>query len=128
MFPYRGEQGGGASEDRVSSRPDLNHLSFDFDWRSLPHRRDGAAYRGVGIPCQQPAPLNRAWAADHGEGAQKKEGADMQVIGLCRFSYPGEGGFQVTHDSLRARMAHLYAPARMEERFATFETKIKGPS
>lgn len=51
----------------------------------------------------------------------------MQVIGLCRFSYPGEGGFQVTHDSLEKRMDYLYAPARMEERFATFETMMLPP-
>lgn len=46
----------------------------------------------------------------------------MQVIGFCRFSYPAEGGFQVEHDSLAARQAYLYAPARIEERFRHFET------
>ncbi len=46
----------------------------------------------------------------------------MQVIGLCRFSYPAEGGFQVEHDSVDARTAYLYAPARMEERLRHFET------
>ena len=51
----------------------------------------------------------------------------MQVIGICRFSYPGEGGFQVEHRSLRERMDYLYAPARMEERFATFETMMLPP-
>jgi hypothetical protein len=45
----------------------------------------------------------------------------MQVIGLCRFSYPAEGGFQVEHGSVEDRMAYLYAPARMEERFRHFE-------
>ncbi|MDU8913652.1 putative rhamnosyl transferase [Aestuariicoccus sp. MJ-SS9] len=45
----------------------------------------------------------------------------MQVIGLCRFSYPAEGGFQVEHADLAERMAYLYAPARLEERFASFE-------
>lgn len=45
----------------------------------------------------------------------------MQVIGLCRFSWPAEGGFQVEHDDLATREAYLYAPARMEERFAHFE-------
>lgn len=48
-------------------------------------------------------------------------GADMQVIGLCRFSYPAIGGFQVEHESLAQREAFLYDPARMEERFRTFE-------
>lgn len=46
----------------------------------------------------------------------------MQVIGLCRFSYPALGGFQVEHDSTEERIAFLYAPERMEERFRLFET------
>jgi len=45
----------------------------------------------------------------------------MQVIGLCRFSYPAIGGFQVEHDSLAERIAYLYQPARLEERFRLFE-------
>ena len=45
----------------------------------------------------------------------------MQVIGLCRFSYPAIGGFQVEHDSIEERMAFLYNEARMEERFRLFE-------
>ena len=47
---------------------------------------------------------------------------DMQVIGLCRFSYPALGGFQVEHETIEERRAYLYAPERMEERFRTFET------
>lgn len=46
----------------------------------------------------------------------------MQVIGLCRFSYPAEGGFQVEHQTIEERSAYLYAPARIEERFRHFET------
>ena len=46
----------------------------------------------------------------------------MQVIGLCRFSYPAEGGFQVEHDDTAARAAYLYAPKRLDERFRHFET------
>lgn len=46
----------------------------------------------------------------------------MQVIGFCRFSWPARGGFQVEHESLAARRAHLYAPERMAERFRIFET------
>ncbi|WP_164660316.1 putative rhamnosyl transferase [Tropicibacter sp. Alg240-R139] len=46
----------------------------------------------------------------------------MQVIGLCRFSYPALGGFQIEHESLEARRRFLYDPARLEERFALFET------
>jgi hypothetical protein len=46
----------------------------------------------------------------------------MQVIGLCRFSYPAEGGFQVEHATTQERIAYLYAPARIEARFRHFET------
>ena len=46
----------------------------------------------------------------------------MQVIGICRFSWPGEGGFQVQHRDLDARISYLYDRARLEERFRTFET------
>lgn len=46
----------------------------------------------------------------------------MQVIGLCRFSYPAIGGFQVDFPTIEERIAYLYAPERMEERFALFET------
>lgn len=45
----------------------------------------------------------------------------MQVIGLCRFSYPAQGGFQVEHPTMQDRMAYLYAPARLAERFRHFE-------
>ncbi|MDC0738393.1 putative rhamnosyl transferase [Cognatishimia sp. SS12] len=50
------------------------------------------------------------------------QASDMQVIGLCRFSYPALGGFQVEHDSIEDRRAFLYAPERMEERLRMFET------
>lgn len=46
----------------------------------------------------------------------------MQVIGLCRFSYPAIGGFQIEHETLAEREAYLYAPARMEERLRLFES------
>lgn len=46
----------------------------------------------------------------------------MQVIGLCRFSYPAIGGFQIDFDSFQSKLDYLYAPARLNERFATFET------
>lgn len=45
----------------------------------------------------------------------------LQVIGLCRFSYPAIGGFQVDHDTIEGRIAYLYEDARLEERFALFE-------
>jgi len=46
----------------------------------------------------------------------------MQVLGLCRFSWPAIGGFQITHDTPQERARYLYAPARLEERFAYFES------
>lgn len=45
----------------------------------------------------------------------------LQVLGLCRFSYPALGGFQVEHESIEARRAMLYDPRRLEERFVWFE-------
>ena len=46
----------------------------------------------------------------------------MQAVGLCRFSYPAIGGFQVEHDSIEERIAYLYGTARLEERFRLLET------
>lgn len=54
------------------------------------------------------------------EGTAAK-GKVMQVIGICRFSYPAIGGFQVHHETPAARAAYLYDPARMDERFRYFE-------
>lgn len=47
---------------------------------------------------------------------------DMQAIGLCRFSYPAIGGFQVDHETTEERIAYLYSNDRLEERFRLFET------
>lgn len=46
----------------------------------------------------------------------------MRVLGICRFSYPAEGGFKRMHDTIEEREAYLYAPERMELRFRHFET------
>ncbi len=46
----------------------------------------------------------------------------MQVIGLCRFSYPALSSFQVVHDTVEQRRRHLYQPDRLEERFRLFES------
>lgn len=45
----------------------------------------------------------------------------LQILGLCRFSVPSTGGFQVSHESIEERRAFLYDPARLEQRFAWFE-------
>jgi hypothetical protein len=45
----------------------------------------------------------------------------LQVIGLCRFSYPAIGGFQVEHETIEDRIAYLYEKARLEERFRLME-------
>lgn len=45
----------------------------------------------------------------------------MQAIGLCRFSYPALGGFQIQHETTEDRIAFLYGEARLEERFRLFE-------
>ncbi|MEW2918746.1 putative rhamnosyl transferase [Ruegeria sp. ANG10] len=46
----------------------------------------------------------------------------MQVIGLCRFSFPALGSFQIEHETLEDRRRYLYSPERLEERFRLFET------
>lgn len=45
----------------------------------------------------------------------------VQMLGLCRFSYLGGRGFQVAHDSIAARRAFLYDPARLARRWFWFE-------
>ena len=45
----------------------------------------------------------------------------MRTVGICRFSYAGEGGFKVGHEDHAALEAFLYGEARMEERFRLFE-------
>ena len=45
---------------------------------------------------------------------------ELQILGLTRFAYPGLGGFQTEHDSVAARQAHLWAPARLEARLRSF--------
>ena len=56
----------------------------------------------------------------------------MQVIGICRFSYPAEGGVQREHKSLEERCAYLHDPTRLNVRFNCLETltlpSIRGQS
>ena len=44
------------------------------------------------------------------------------VVGLCRFSYLAQGGFANAKLSLEDRVAMLFDPKRLDERFAMFET------
>lgn len=45
----------------------------------------------------------------------------VQALGLCRFSYLGEGGFQIEHETLAGRRALLYDDERLALRFMWFE-------
>lgn len=45
----------------------------------------------------------------------------MQVIGLCRFSYPALGGFQREHETIEQRKAFLYEDARLKHRLRLFQ-------
>lgn len=45
----------------------------------------------------------------------------LQVLGLCRFSVPSDGGFQQEHATPEARRAALYAPERLNDRLAWFQ-------
>lgn len=51
----------------------------------------------------------------------RRAAKQAQVIGLCRFSYPAYGGFKTLHDTPVERARFLYAPRRLDERFAQFE-------
>lgn len=53
-------------------------------------------------------------------GRGRRQGG-VEVIGLCRFSWAGEGGFKTAHATLAERIAALHAPARLEARFRLFE-------
>ena len=44
-----------------------------------------------------------------------------EVLGLCRFSWLGEGGYQIRHGSLEDRAAHLWAEGRLRDRLRIFE-------
>ena len=44
-----------------------------------------------------------------------------QIVGVCRFSYAGEGGFASATMEQWALEAMLYDPARMKQRFVLFE-------
>ena len=46
---------------------------------------------------------------------------DNQIIGVCRFSYLGEGGFQTQKKDFDTAAGILYAVPRMLRRFAFFE-------
>ncbi|SDZ62624.1 Putative rhamnosyl transferase [Jannaschia faecimaris] len=46
---------------------------------------------------------------------------DLQILAVTRFAYPGLGGYQVEHETVEERQAHLWEPARMEARFRSLE-------
>ncbi|GAA5073945.1 putative rhamnosyl transferase [Roseibacterium beibuensis] len=48
-------------------------------------------------------------------------GAENQIVGVCRFSYLGEGGFQAQKGGFEKAQEELYAIPRMRRRFAYFE-------
>jgi len=45
----------------------------------------------------------------------------MQIVGICRFSYPCLGGFQTKHATIEERIAYLYSDSRISERLYVFE-------
>jgi hypothetical protein len=51
-----------------------------------------------------------------------RENDEMQVIGLCRFSYPALGGFQREHETIEQRKAFLYDTARLRHRLRLFQS------
>ncbi len=49
-------------------------------------------------------------------------GAVNKIIGVCRFSYLGDAGFRTLKGGAEAAARTLYAPGRMQRRFAYFES------
>ncbi len=50
------------------------------------------------------------------------ERSHIQVLGLCRFSYPAElDGFQTRHETMADRLDYLYSPERLATRMFWFE-------
>lgn len=47
--------------------------------------------------------------------------SDLQILAVTRFAYPGLGGYQVEHETVKEREAFLWEPARMEARFRSLE-------
>ncbi len=128
MFPYRGKHGGCATEGRTSIRSDRDHFSSDF--RQPEESPKGRDVRRIGCcPCPVNSRARGAFAPCQSRhvkrifGRSSREVQDhMQAIGLCRFSYPALGGYQVQHETIEDRMAYLFAKERLEERFRLFET------
>jgi hypothetical protein len=48
-------------------------------------------------------------------------GAVNKIIGVCRFSYLGDAGFETLKGGAEEAARQLYAPGRMQRRFAYFE-------
>ena len=48
-------------------------------------------------------------------------GAVNKIIGVCRFSYLGDAGFRTLAGGAEQAAKALYAPGRMQRRFAYFE-------
>lgn len=46
---------------------------------------------------------------------------DNQIVGVCRFSYPATGGFNLSDLGAADQIDALYQPERMRRRFAYFE-------
>lgn len=44
-----------------------------------------------------------------------------KIIGVCRFSYLGDAGFRTLNKGPEEAAKELYAPGRMQRRFAYFE-------
>ncbi|MEL6954819.1 MAG: glycosyltransferase [Pseudomonadota bacterium] len=47
-----------------------------------------------------------------------------QIVGVCRFSYPSDGGFSGPKRSAAELEAFLFSPERLAQRFAMFETLV----
>lgn len=64
--------------------------------------------------------MKRRLARRAARGAADEGAVKVQVLGLCRFSVPSLGAFQVEHATVEDRRAMLYAPDRLNHRLTWF--------
>ncbi len=110
------------TEDRAyKDGLDLDHMRYDISNKGDPPMRDTLPIRRVAKGVNSAAPLPNHHALPHSCEKHARIAVTLQVIGLCRFSYPAIGGFQVDHDTIEERIAYLYDDTRLDERFRLFE-------
>ncbi|MBS8227356.1 hypothetical protein DYI42_14085 [Vannielia litorea] len=68
------------------------------------------------------SPIAAAYLTARGRDHRLRTSHIVQILGICRFSYPCYGGFRREHATIQDRIHFLYGEERLEERFRYFET------